>query len=284
MGFLIVSILCSVAVSILLKHAKTKGIHLAVAIGVNYVVCLILTALLLKPTITKEIVSQGLGLFVALGVLLPSVFLIMGKSAQSAGIIKSDTAQRLALIIPIIAAFTLFGEAINTQKTLALILVFLAMGCLLYKKNTDTVHTKPTSKDHAHLWLIGVFVGYGVIDVLLKQLSKMGGATAGNLFISFGLALLFMVSYIIIKKIKLSKISLVGGVLLGVLNFANIYTYINAHKAMSDTPTLVFTGMNMGVIVMGTLAGFVIFKEKINAINALGIILALMAIGGLYLV
>lgn len=282
MGFLAISILCSVAVSVLLKYAKPKGIHLAVAIGVNYVVCLILTAILLKPTITSEIIGKGLPLFVVLGILLPSVFLIMGKSAQVAGIVKSDTAQRVALVIPLIASFTIFGESLTTQKLVSLVLIFVAMGCLLYQKHGQNLGTG--NKYQSALLLLGVFFGYGVISVLLKQLAKMGGASTSNLFISFGLALVFMIIYILIKKIKVDKISLLGGAVLGVLNFSNIYTYISAHKAMSNTPTLVFATMDIGVIVVGTLAGFVIFKEKINLINAVGIGLALFAIGGLYLV
>lgn len=278
MGFLIVSIICSVLVSVLLKVARPKGIDLAVAITVNYVVCTLLTLVALKPVIDPAVLSQGVGFFVALGILLPSIFLVMGKAVQSAGIVKSDTAQRLALIIPIISAFVIFGETLTNAKIVALVLVFVAMGCLLYKK---TGHA--TLEKNASLWLVGVFVGYGVIDVLLKQLSKLGGATAGNLIISFGLALVFMTLFLIIKKIKPTQISVVGGVVLGLLNFSNIYTYISAHKAMSDTPTLVFAGMNMGVIVLGVLTGLIFFKEKINAINALGIVLALGAIARLYL-
>ncbi|UXZ04125.1 EamA/RhaT family transporter [Moraxella nasicaprae] len=279
MGFLAISVICSVLVSVLLKIAKTKDIDLATAIMTNYIVCIVLTLWLLKPSIDTHILAQGLPIFVALGVLLPSIFLVMGKAVQAAGIVKSDTAQRLALIIPIMASFTLFGEDLTSSKLIALVLVFLAMGCLLYKP----YRTNQPAQRFATLWLIGVFVGYGVIDVLLKQLSKLGGATAGNLIISFGLACLFMLAYLFIKKIKPRTISLLGGLLLGLLNFTNIYTYINAHKAMSDTPTLVFAGMNMGVIVVGTMTGLWLFREKISIINAFGIVLALVAIARLFL-
>ncbi|MDO4894693.1 EamA/RhaT family transporter [Moraxella sp.] len=279
MGFLAISVICSVLVSVLLKVAKSKDIDLATAIMTNYIVCGVLTLWLLKPSIDTHILAQGLSIFVALGVLLPSIFLVMGKAVQTAGIVKSDTAQRLALIIPVMASFTLFGEDLTSSKLIALVLVFLAMGCLLYKPSRTN---QPTQR-FATLWLIGVFVGYGVIDVLLKQLSKLGGATAGNLIISFGLACLFMLAYLFIKKIKPRTISLLGGLLLGLLNFTNIYTYINAHKAMSDTPTLVFAGMNMGVIVVGTMTGLWLFREKISIINAFGIVLALVAIARLFL-
>lgn len=282
MGYLFVSIVCSVMVSVLLKYAKPKGINLAVAIGVNYIVCVCLSSLLLKPTLDSNLIMMGLPLFVALGVLLPSVFLIMGKSAQVVGIVKSDTAQRISLIIPLIASFVLFGEAMNVQKILSLMLIFVAMACLVLQKQPkqSTLAVAPQGS----LLLLGVFVGYGVIGVLLKQLAKMGSASTSNLFVSFLLAFIFMITYIILKKMKPTSISIKGGLILGILNFTNIYTYINAHKVMSDRPSLVFAVMDMGVIIGGVLAGYVIFKEKINLLSATGIGLALLAIALLYIV
>ena len=92
-----------------------------------------------------------------------------------------------------------------------------------------------------------------------------------------------MLGFNFYKKYRWDKTSIIGGLVLGLLNFTNIFTYINAHKAMSDTPTLVFAGMNMGVITLGALTGLIIFKEKLTAINAIGVIIALIAIGQLYL-
>ena len=75
---------------------------------------------------------------------------------------------------------------------------------------------------------------------------------------------------------------MVGGALLGGLNFMNIVTYITAHQIMKDNPTLVFAGMNIGVIVLGTLSGSLFFKEKINAVNTAGIVLSLCSIACLF--
>ena len=52
------------------------------------------------------------------------------------------------------------------------------------------------------------------------------------------------------------------GLILGLLNFGNILFYLKAHKALAENPSTVFAGMNMGVIILGSLAGILIFKEK----------------------
>lgn len=84
------------------------------------------------------------------------------------------------------------------------------------------------------------------------------------------------------KSVRWRAESVVGGILLGGLNFMNIVTYITAHQMMKDNPTLVFAGMNIGVIVLGTLSGALFFKEKINTINTAGIVLALCSIACLF--
>jgi drug/metabolite transporter (DMT)-like permease len=82
----------------------------------------------------------------------------------------------------------------------------------------------------------------------------------------------------VVKRVKLEiKNTLFGG-LVGLFNFGNILFYLKAHQSFSENPSTVFAGMNMGVIVLGSLVGVLFFKEKLSKINFLGILLALIAI------
>jgi drug/metabolite transporter (DMT)-like permease len=83
---------------------------------------------------------------------------------------------------------------------------------------------------------------------------------------------------IIFKKIKLTANNILFGGLVGILNFGNILFYLKAHKEFADNPSTVFAGMNMGVIILGSLIGILIFKEKQSKMNYLGLFLALIAI------
>ncbi|RQK84461.1 EamA/RhaT family transporter [Neisseria meningitidis] len=258
MAYLLISIVFSVSVSILLKMARKKKIDIAQAVAVNYVVAVILTLLVLKPDVGNiGAFLPTWWLFAALGVLLPSVFVIMGKSVESAGIVKSDAAQRLSLFLPIVAA----------------------LFCLLWKHSGGK---KSGSAWRQAALLLGVWAGYGIIDILFKQLAKSGTAFAGNLLVAFVLAGVLMFACLFAKSVRWRVESVVGGIFLGGLNFMNIVTYITAHQMMKDNPTLVFAGMNIGVIVLGTLSGALFFKEKINTINTAGIVLALCSIACLF--
>lgn len=277
MFYLLISILASVSVSVLLKVARQKKIGLTQAIGVNYAVASILTMIFLQPNFTnwQETLLPHAWLFVLLGVLLPSVFVIMGKAVQTAGIVKSDAAQRLSLFLPILAAFTLFGEMLTINRAIGLLLAFAALTCLLMKSHPQTqVSGSPKIQIAC---LAGVWLGFGVIDILFKQLSKTAGM-GSNLLVMFILANILMVAYLTVQKVRWTSADIVGGMVLGCLNFINILFYLKAHKAFSGNPTLVFAGMNLGVIALGALVGAGMFKEKLSLLNMLGVVLALSAI------
>lgn len=273
---LVASISCSVAVSVLLKIARSRQIDVAQAIAFNYVMAVTLTVLLLDPDPQGFIHNPTTPYWVviALGLLLPSIFLVMAKAVKHAGIVLSDAAQRLSLIIPLIAAVLIFGESLQGFKLLGILLGLAALWCLtLGSKQVDS-----SPHPHAMHWLLGVWVGYGVIDVLFKQLAKSGAAFSSSLLITFSLAGVLLFIWLLSQKVTWRLRNLYAGLLLGLLNFGNIYFYIRAHQQFPDNPTLVFSAMNIGVISVGTVIGAIAFKEKLSRSSLLGIGLAICAI------
>ena len=280
---LIIAVLCSVAVSVLLKVARKRHIDIQQAIAFNYIVALSLSWFLLKPDFkglefTDFIAqSENTPIFLALGILLPSVFIIMSKAVEFAGIVRSDAAQRLSLFLPILAAFLIFHEILSQSKVVGIVLAFIGLFCLLSKPNEQSV-----VDFRGVLGLVGVWFGYGIIDILFKQVAKSGGAFPTTLFIAFSLAACIMFIYLLFKRTQWNVANFIGGIILGGLNFFNILFYIKAHQSFGANPTLVFAGMNIGVICLGTITGALIFKEKISKINWLGIVFSLCAIFCLY--
>ncbi|WP_312265735.1 EamA/RhaT family transporter [Neisseria sp.] len=280
MIYLIVSILCSVSVSVLLKISRSKKIDIEQAVAVNYLVAVSLTMAVLKPDLSAwQSYLPTWWLFAALGVLLPSVFVIMGRAVQQAGIVKSDAAQRLSLFLPVAASFLIFNETPSVGRLVGLALAFAALFCLLWKEGGGKKSGGTLSQ--AAL-LLGVWAGYGIIDILFKQVAKSGTAFGGNLLVAFILAGVLMFGYLFAKGTKWSAAGILGGLVLGGLNFANIWSYVRAHQVMSENPTIVFAGMNIGVIVLGTLVGALAFREKISTVNMAGIVVAVCSIACLF--
>lgn len=268
------AIACSVAVSVLLKLARRFQLQVAQSVLVNYVVASALVLYLLKPPFSDAPhLLEHWPLLAALGLLLPSVFLVMAAAVDLAGIARSDAAQRLSLVLPLLAAFLLFGETADAGKLLGLGLAILALLGLIHREEAATRLGKS-----GLLLLPAVWAGYGVIDICFKQMAKTGARFPVILLACFLLAGCFLALWLILRKTRWHLPSLAGGVLLGLFNFGNIYAYIRAHQDMPENPALVFTAMNIGVIVLGSLSGILLFRERLTRVNLAGILLAGLAI------
>lgn len=296
MLYLTLAVLCSVAVSVLLKILRQKNIDIRQTIVAGYPVAFLLTLWLLKPDVSAiDSLGGAWGIVAALGVLLPAVFVILGRAISAVGMVATDAAQRLSLIIPIIAAFLLFGEVLSGTRVFGLALGFLALIALVYRpQNRQARDQNPHSNTavkpamakpalRTPLWLLAVWAGYGIIDILFKQVAGLGAAFPLTLFVSFGLAGGLLLIYLLIIRVRWERRALLAGLLLGALNMGNIYAYIRAHQVLSSSPSLVFTGMNIGVITVATVIGVGVFKEQLNRINMLGLGLAVACVAVLFL-
>lgn len=275
MVFLILSILCSVTVGALFKVARHYNGNNTQIVATNYVVALALCYFSFQPDLNAIGATAPWGIYLSIGVLLPSIFLFLSASIKYVGIVKTDAAQRLSLFIPILAAWLLFGEKFNTLKITALLIGFPALLLILAKPSENT-------KDKWGYPAI-VLVGFGLIDILFKQIALYTSLPyTTSLFVVFSIALVIMVVVVgyevVFKKVGLTFTNLVFGCLLGIFNFGNILFYLKAHQEFAQNPSTVFAGMNMGVIVIGSLVGIFIFKEKLKTINFAGLFLALLAI------
>ena len=281
--YLLASVACSVTVAVLLKLARRWQVDVRQAIAMNYLVAALLCWAVLRPDPAALLAPQTPWLVLAaLGVLLPSVFLAMAAAVRHAGIVRSDAAQRLSLFIPLLAAFLLFGEPPSARKLVATLLAAGALTCLLRRagpvQGPANAAADPDHGRAAWLWPLAVWLGYGVIDILFKQVARAGTAFAGGLLLAFVIAGLLMLAYLLLRRVRCQARHLAAGVVLGLANFGNILTYIRAHQSLPEHPALVFASMNMGVITLGTLVGALAFREPLSRLNLLGIALALGAI------
>ncbi|OAL79718.1 hypothetical protein AY606_03435 [Acinetobacter sp. SFB] len=268
---------CSVIISILLKLAKAKGFDALQMIVWNYASASLLCFLWFKPDLQHiSILNTPWWLIVALGVLLPSIFLCLAKSLQYAGIIKTEIAQRLSVVLSLLAAFFIFQEQFNSVKIIGIALGIAAVISILFSHQAET--GQPSSKQ-AMLYLALVWFGYALIDVLLKYTTGLGVQFAVALNLMFICAFILSLTYIAITtKTAGSQKNILAGLGLGALNFANIALYVKAHILLKDTPAIVFAGMNILVVLFGAFSGLIIFKEKLKLATAVGLLLGVTSV------
>jgi drug/metabolite transporter (DMT)-like permease len=275
MLFLVLSILFSVTVGVIFKVGRKYTLNTIQIVAWNYVFALLLCYFFYSPDLKAINTSVPWNIYIPLGILLPTIFLFLAASIKHMGIVKTDAAQRLSLFIPILAAWLLFNEEFNSIKLIAFLIALPALFLILAKK-TDNQNGK---------WIYPavVLVGFGAIDILFKQIALTTSLPfTTSLFIVFGISLILILAVvfyeIVSKKALLKSDNLLFGALVGVFNFGNILFYLKAHQAFAKNPSTVFAAMNMGVIIIGSVVGIVVFKEKVSRYNYFGLLLAIVAI------
>ncbi|MFA6231142.1 MAG: EamA family transporter [Rhodanobacter sp.] len=280
MIFVLLSVLCSVLVSVLLKLARRLDIDVAQAIAWNYVVASVLTALVLQPAlVTLRQPGTPWPSLLGLAALLPTIFLALSASVRHAGIVRSEAAQRLSLLLSLLAAFVLFGEQLTAFKLAGIALGLLALLSMIWHSDASA------PSDAAPNWRypVLVFVGFALIDILLKRVALAGVPLGASLQAMFALALPLAFALPLWKhlqgKTRFSRRSALGGIVLGLANFGNILFYLRGHRALPAHPALVFASMNIGVVALGALVGLLLFRERLSRLNIAGVMLAVVAIG-----
>ena len=280
MHFVIISILCSVSVAVLLKYARRTGLDIWQMIVWNYPTAVCLTYFIFQPDLSGLApLSLPWHIYIPVAILLPALFMLLSYSLRYAGLVQTEVAQRLSLVLSLLAAVWLFNEVFSAARIAGILVGFAAIACLVGWREQQ----EQASQSRYILFPLLVFVGYGTIDILFKMVAlERGTPYTTSMFIMFSGSMLFAFAYLIYQRsrdiIVFSVKSVGWGIGLGLLNFGNILFYMKAHQALADSPSVVFTGMNIGVISLGALLGVWLFKEKLSAMNLVGIALAIASV------
>ncbi|SDB87220.1 DMT family transporter [Acinetobacter boissieri] len=270
--------LCSVGVSLIVKKYLSQGLNILAIITWNYAVASLLCFLWFKPDMA-HLIPQNVPwwLIVLLGALLPSIFFALSKSLQHAGMIKTEIVQRLSVVLSILAAYIVFNESMSALKFCGFTIGVVAVVLMVLQK---TSMSQPNLSSKGIWALVAVWVGYALVDILLKYNSRLGlgFAISLNLIFVFAGMLSLLATFIKAKKQLLKWQNICAGLIVGMLNFANIALYVNAHRALHDSPAIVFASMNILVVVFGVMSGVVLFKEKLTPRLSLSVTMAIVAV------
>lgn len=274
MLLLIIAALFSVSVSITLKLYKKKNFNILQILAFNYVSASILAIVYLKPNFSNFSLNTSWWLIALLGILLPSIFWCLDRALQHAGLIKTEIAQRVSVVLTILVSALIYQEQFSLLKIVGILLGVISVLFMLFDKSSP----KTSLQSGAWLAILSVWIGYAVIDLLFKYTSSLGLQFSTTLTAIFLCAALVMFVINVVKSVQWQTSSILAGLALGVLNFANIYFYLQAHQQLKDSPAIVFAGMNILVVLFGIIAAILIFKEKMTTAKILGGLCAMIAV------
>jgi drug/metabolite transporter (DMT)-like permease len=281
---LILGILFFNVILILFKLFERFKVDNLQAIIVNYVVASslgIITADVEKP-VQHILSSDWIWFGLIIGIFFIVVFNLLATGAQKVGIAISTVANKMSVIIPVSFAFIVFGDTVSMLKIVGII---LALGGVYL---TSTTGLK-LNFDKKYLWLIIIiFAGQGIADCIFNFAqhyyvdSQEAKIFISSMFMGACITGLFMLIPRYFKKeSKFEFKNILWGIGLGVPNFLTVFYFFRSLESGFMESSQIYPILNMGVIVLSALTGWLIFKEKLAISNWLGILLSLFAIAAI---
>lgn len=119
---------------------------------------------------------------------------VFSQSITNCRNFKTEIAQRLSVVLSLTAAYFIFQEQFNSLKIVGIALGIAAVLCILYSHRGGA-----SSAQAGMLYLALVWVGYALIDVLLKYTTGLGLQFALVLNLMFICAFILSLGYILIQ-------------------------------------------------------------------------------------
>ncbi len=252
------------------------------AIIINYVVASISGFVAYSEPIDMVYVSKQDWFYgtMILGVIFILVFNLMAITTQRNGLSVVAVATKMSLTIPIVFGILMYHESTGVLKIIGIIIALVAV----YLTSIKTAEGISITKKNLIFPLL-VFLGSGIIDTSIKFF-ETNYVTQNDIPVFsatiFGFAAIVGIFTLLYKAVKgslrFSFKNVIAGIGLGVPNYFSIYFLIQALRHENMDSSTVFTINNVAILLVSTIAGVILFKERLILKNWIGIILAVLSI------
>lgn len=280
--YLLLSICASTLIFVIFKVVGKRNINTLQTIVFNYFTAFTYGILSYDSPIIVSDIIQSKWFFgaIGLGFLFIAIFNVMALTAQRNGLSVASVASKMSVVIPIIFGLFFYNESLGWQKALGIILALVAVYLASYKTKTDQRFSIKT------LWLpIVLFLGSGTIDTSIKYIETTYLADNGIpifsatiFFIAGVIGIGLLSAKAIQKQFTFDPKSIVSGIILGVVNYYSIYMLLKALNAENFESSTIFTVNNVAIVMLTTLIGLLMFKERLLTKNWIGIAIAILSI------
>ncbi len=215
-----------------------------------------------------------------LGALFITVFNLMAITTQRSGLSVVSVATKMSVVIPILFGLFYYSESLGVFKIIGIILALISV-YLASIKTKDGLKIKPSN----FIFPILVFLGSGIIDTTIKYVE--GEYVAKNdtpifsatiFAMAATLGILFLSIQAFQGKFRFQLKNVLGGIALGLPNYFSVYFLVQALRSDILESSGIFTVNNVAIVMISTLLGILLFKEKLLMKNWIGIGLAVLGI------
>ena len=260
MIYLLLAITCSALISILMRLSTDRVKANVSMLAMNYLMCLVL-AWGYTGFANPFPGEQGIGFTLSIGsingFLYLAGFALFQVNIRKNGVVLSSTFMKLGLLVSMLISMAFFGERPEIWQWLGFLLAVAAIILINYQPGEKKANSK---------WgLLLILLAGGTADAMSKVFEEMGKPVLSDHFLlyTFTMALIFCVGLNFISKKGIpGKKELVYGMLIGVPNFFSAKFLLGALKDLSAV--IVYPACNVATILVVTMAGVLLFKERLE--------------------
>lgn len=268
---LLLAIASSAAVSIAMRLSEGKIKHNIAMLMVNYIMCAALSWFYAGfgnplPPVPGTALMAGLG--IVNGVLYLAGFVLLQHNVKVNGVVLSSTFIKLGLLVSMVVSVVFFGERPGAGQWLGFCLAVAAIVLMNFRPGEG--------KAGNALGLVLLLLAGGGGDAMSKVFEELGNPALSGHFLLFTFLVAFLICAGMIlcgKTGKPEKQEIFYGLLIGIPNFFSAKFLLGALNDIAAV--IVYPVYSVATILTVTLAGVLLFREKLDKRQwiALGIIL-----------
>ena len=272
MLYLILAILSSALVSVVMRVSEKYARNNMTMLAANYVMCTAAAVIAgqgsLIPTGDGAALTMALGS--ACGVLYLLGFVLLQWNIRRNGVVLPATFQKLGVLVPTLAAVTVFGEDVRLVQLIGFALAIGAIVLMQPRGSRGGTSFLPG--------LIALLLCGGLSDVMSKVFDTWGNAAHADHFLvfTFLVALALCVVLCAVKRQSVTAADVVCGLALGVPNYMCARFLLWALRGVPAV--VVYPTFSVGTIIVVTLVGVLCFREKVEKRKWIALALILCAL------
>ncbi len=289
MWYLLAATVGSSLLVIILKLIGMRGGNVTGAITVSYLMGALVTFLFSPvPVVWGDIfAAPWFWMSLVVGASFMVSLKVYALSAERSGVAVTTISGRVAMAIPVIFAFVFLGEQATWGKIGLLVAIFVSLWLILHKKSPAGEAEGSRGRGWLALaWLpLLVFLLNGVNDTMMQYTKRacIGDSSSDNMVFTGTMFLASAVTGFFFywgeNRGRLpmpTRRTTLWGILLGTVNAVCCIGILYALERMDGS--VFYPLYYAGAVIIATVVGVWAFKEKLSAVNYLGIAIALAAI------
>ncbi len=271
---LILAVLSSALVSITMRVSESRVKNNTAMLAVNYIMCAVLAW---AGTGFSGWFPQAGGKGLALlcgginGLLYLAGFVLLQRNIRTSGVVLSAIFMKLGLLVSMLVSVAVFREMPQSWQWIGFVLAVAAIILINYQPGM--------ARGSIHWGLLLALLAGGTADSMSKVFEELGNPALSQHFLLYTFLSAFLACLVLAwsrGESRPGKWDLAFGALIGIPNFFSAKFLLAALETVNAV--IVYPVCSVGAILVVTLAGVILFRERLEKRQWAALVLILAAL------